>query len=174
MKTKMWEPLVEALGTFKSSGTEEKEALMNQLLFNFHPNHSIVLDMKLEVANKLCRAEDGNIENAEPEELEKKRKVCEDILGVMNIIYPGRSKYRGLLLHELVDTVLALVGKLYSTEVIGKEAFNEEIKHCKEYLMEGIDCLKHDRSGSFESGVCQKMRKMQESCEDFQKFISFL
>ena len=174
MKTRMWEPLVEALGTFKSSGTEEKELLMNQLLVHFHPNHSMILDMKLEVANKLCRANDGNIENANREELEKKKAACEEILGVMNIIYPGRSKYRGLLLHELGDTIMALTGKLYSMEVIGKDAFQEGIKMCHDYLDEGIDCLKHDRIGSFENGICQKMKNMQDSCKDFDSFINFL
>ena len=174
MKIKMWEPLVEALGTFKSAGTQEKEALMNQLLLTFHPNHSMVLEMKLEIANKLCRGANGSMDNAKTEELEKKKTVCEDILGVMNIIYPGRSKYRGLILHELVDTVLALAGKLYNNDHISKEIFNDELKHCKELLEEGIDCLKHDRAGSFESGVCQQMRNMQDSCKDFQNFISFL
>eukprot|EP00091_Calanus_sinicus_P012272 TRINITY_DN27793_c0_g1_i1.p1 TRINITY_DN27793_c0_g1~~TRINITY_DN27793_c0_g1_i1.p1 ORF type:complete len:144 (+),score=19.23 TRINITY_DN27793_c0_g1_i1:3-434(+) len=141
MKIKMWEPLVEALGTFKSTGRTEKEALMSQLLLNFHPNHSMVIEMKLEIANKLGRDENGSLDNTNPKELEKKKKVCEDILGVMNIIYPGRSKYRGLLLHELGDTVLGLAGKLYNNDDITKEQFTDELTNCKDFLNEGIDCL---------------------------------
>ena len=170
----MWEPFVEALGTFKSTGTQEKEALMNQLLLNFHPNHSMVIEMKLEVANKLCREDNGILDNATTEDLKKKKKVCEDILGVMNIIYPGLSKYRGLLLHELADTNLSLAAKLFNHQEISKTEFNENLKLCKDFLDGGIDCLKHDRAGSFESGVCHKMRKMKDSCQDFETFISFL
>ena len=174
LKVKMWEPLVEALGTFKSTGTQEKEALMNQLLLNFHPNHSMVIEMKLEVANKLCRDDNGILDNATTDDLKKKKKVCEDILGVMNIIYPGLSKYRGLLLHELADTNLSLAAKLFNHQEISKTEFNENLKLCKDFLDEGIYCLKHDRVGSFESGVCHKMRKMKDSCQDFETFISFL
>merc|ERR1712098_489808 len=113
---------------------------------------------KLEVANKLCRSHGGSLENANIEDLKKKRKVCEDILGVMNIIYPGQSKYRGLLLHELGDTNLALAAKLFNNGEISKEEFDESLKLCQASLDEGIDCLKHDRVGSFESGICQKMK----------------
>ena len=102
----MWEPIIEAFTTFQSTRPEETIGLIAQLENTFHPHHSIILDLKLNIANKLCRDDKSLMDTASFAELEKKTEVCEDILSVLDIVYPGLSKYRGLLLHELSETIL--------------------------------------------------------------------
>ena len=162
------------MGTFQSTGLEEKRSLIDQLENIFHPTHSIVLDLKLNIVNKLCRDSNGLMESSELAELEKKMILCEEILSVLNIVYPGRSKYRGLLLHELSETILVRSSKLFSREKLTNKLFYEDLTKVSALLTEGIRCLEHDRKGSLESEVCSNMRKMQVTSEDFKNFINFL
>ena len=114
----------------------------------FHPNHSIVLELQLNVANKLCRDEAGNL-SPDPEKLIKKQELCEHLMGVLDIVYPGRSKYRGLILHELAETVITLTGKLFHENKLSIVSFHflqgvPNSNHL-ECLIKGTPCI-----GSFE------------------------
>ena len=170
----MWEPIIEAFTTFQSTRPEETIGLIAQLENTFHPHHSIILDLKLNIANKLCRDDKSLMDTASSAELEKKTEVCEDILSVLDIVYPGLSKYRGLLLHELSETILIRASKLFNMEKLSKEKFLTDLEKVSGLLSEGICCLEHDRKGSSESEVCSNMKKMQVTIEDFKKFINFL
>ena len=114
------------------------------------------------------------MESSSPAQLEDKRILCEDILSVLSIVYPGLSKYRGLLLHELSETILIRASKLFNMENLSKEKFLDELEKVSSLLEEGIHCLEQDRKGSVESEVCSNMKKMQLTTEDFKKFINFL
>ena len=85
----------------------------------FHPNHSIVLELQLNVANKMCRDETGNL-SPDPDKLIKKQELCEHLMEVLDIVYPGRSKYRGLILHELAETVITITAKLFQDNSLSK------------------------------------------------------
>ena len=172
--TSSWDPVIQAVTTFNSTRPAETRSLIAQLENTFHPHHSVILDLKINIANKLCRDDQGLMESASPAELEDKIGVCEDILSVLSIVYPGLSKYRGLLLHELSETILIRASKLFNMENLSKEKFSSDLEKICSLLEEGIHCLQRDREGSVESQVCANMRKMQSTTEDFKKFISFL
>lgn len=172
--TSSWDPVIQAITTFTSTGPAETRSLIAQLENTFHPHHSVILDLKINIANKLCRDGQGLMESSSPAELEDKIGVCEDILSVLSIVYPGLSKYRGLLLHELSETILIRASKLFNMENLSKEKFEADLEKICSLLVEGIQCLEKDREGSVESEVCSNMRKMQSTTGDFKKFISFL
>ena len=170
----MWEPIIQAMATFQSTGPQETIGLIAQLEKTFHPKHSIVLELKLNIANKLCR--DGNraMESSQIPELDRKVILCQELLSVLNIVYPGLSKYRGLLLHELSETILIRGSKLFNMEKLSKDNFRSVLEKVSGLLSEGICCLELDRKGTLESEVCSNMRKMQVTTDDFKNFIQFL
>ena len=114
------------------------------------------------------------MESSELAELENKIILCEEILFVLNVVYPGRSKYRGLLLHELSETILIRSSKLFHMEKLSNKHFLDSLEKVNALLTEGIGCLENDRKGSLESEICSNMRKMQVTSEDFKNFINFL
>ena len=114
------------------------------------------------------------MESSDLTELEKKKVLCEEILSVLKVVYPGRSKYRGLLLHELSETILITSSKLFHMEKLTNKLFLDSLEKVSALLAEGISCLQHDRKGSLESEICSNMRKMQVTSEDFKNFIKFL
>ncbi|XP_023332459.1 histone-lysine N-methyltransferase ASHR1 [Eurytemora carolleeae] len=101
------EPLVQALNVFQMPGTDTEESLIRTLEEKLHPTHQLVLDIKINLARKLGRTT-GLLRCAERSVVKNKINLCIETLGVMKIVYPGLSKYRGLLLYELADS-LALI-----------------------------------------------------------------
>jgi len=104
-------PLIQALQMFQIPGTTEEENLLESLKQSLHTNHYLVLELKLNLARKLGRTS-GLLDSATSDTLLKKITLCCESLGVMNIIYPGASKYRGLLFYEMSESLLVLAGRL--------------------------------------------------------------
>ena len=46
------------------------------------------------------------------------------VMDVLNIVYPGLSKYRGLVYHELCEALITRVGILFNRETISKVNYN--------------------------------------------------
>ena len=174
MSLKMWDPIIQAMSSFKSCGVEEKLGLIKQLEASFHPHHSLVLELKLSVVNKMCRDEQGQLVTSDLAALREKEDLCQDILSVLDIVYPGRSKYRGLMLHELSEASLTRSGELFNKETISKAEFSEALSKLLTWLNDGVLCLQHDRENSMEREVHDNMVKMIKTCEDFVNFINFL
>ena len=88
-------------------GIDEQEDFLDNLLTKFHENHSLVLQLKMNIAKELGRNEHGSLKGAKDDILEKKIMFCEELLTVMDIIEPGLSSNRGRLLYELADALMA-------------------------------------------------------------------
>ena len=99
------------MGSFESAGIEEKLNLIKQLENTFHPNHSMILELKLSIVNKMCKDKKGVL-CTNLEDLDTKIELCVSLLNVLDVVYPGRSKYRGLVLHEIAETALTRAGIL--------------------------------------------------------------
>ena len=87
-------------------GIDEQEDFLDNLLTKFHENHSLVLQLKMNIAKELGRNEHGSLKGAKDDILEKKIMFCEELLTVMDIIEPGLSSNRGRLLYELADALM--------------------------------------------------------------------
>jgi len=173
MMIKMWDPIVQAMGSFESAGIEEKLNLIKQLENTFHPNHSMILELKLSIVNKMCKDKKGVL-CTNLEDLDTKIELCVSLLNVLDVVYPGRSKYRGLVLHEIAETALTRAGILCNDNKIDQVEFNAKLKQILEYLDDGEKCLEHDRKNSMENEVYKNMQKTKETCKDFLNFSEFL
>ena len=80
------------------------------------------------------------------------QEVCQSVLSVLDIVYPGRTKYRcstvqystvlhckyrGLVLHELAEATLTLAAQLYSKEAISREQFAGDLARVSAWLEDG-------------------------------------
>ena len=174
MMIKMWEPIIQAMTSFQSCGVEEKLGLISQLETSFHPHHSVVLELKLSVVNKLCRDDQGRLVTTDHDQLQQKQDLCQDLLSVLNIVYPGRSKYRGLILHELSEACLTRSSQLFNTGEISRDMFHADLIKMINWLGDGSECLQHDRANSMEREVFDNLVKMKKTCEEFVDFINYL
>ena len=128
----------------------------------------------MSVVNKMCRDDSGNLITDNIDNLDKKIYLCQDLMKVLNIVYPGRSKYRGLILHELSEAILQKSSVLFDLQKIEKNQFCDDLVTVTELVVDGAQCLENDRKNSMESDVYSNLLKMKETSADFIKFSNFL
>ena len=73
--------------------------------------------------------------------LERKVELCEKLLEVTNIIEPGLTRIRGMILYELHAPLLFLARNHYQTEVISKEVFLKKMQSVIATLKEAAEIL---------------------------------
>ena len=79
---------------------------------NLHPNHYYLMDIKLALCQMLANSDgDVNIKD-----LVLKQKLCIELMNVVNVLSPGISRLRGVVLYELQKALL-----LYAKEKFSKE-----------------------------------------------------
>jgi len=150
-----WGPLVQALQEFATTTVEELDGLITQLLTKLHPKHYMVTELQLEVVKRMSRGSEGAKE-ATREGLERMVEVVEGLLEVMRVVHPGRTKWRGLLLYELGETLIMLAGLV-------EERSASRLRTVVDVLEEGVRCLEHDPETTNEGQVCQKMNDFLET-----------
>jgi len=162
---KATQELIPIVQEFRMFGIEEQEDFVDNLLTKFHENHSLVLQLKLNIAKELGRGENDSLKDADKDTLEKKIMLCEELLGVMDLIDPGLSVVRGTLLYELAAAVMVLEEKSGKDNFGISESLENKYEACEEYLDEAINCLANER----ESELCQICIKIQTMKMDIKK-----
>ena len=122
----------------------------------------------------MCRDGSGNLITDNIDNLNKKIYLCQDLMKVLNIVYPGRSKYRGLILHELSEAILQKSSVLFNQQKLDKNEFCFDLQTVTKLGEDGAQCLQNDRKNSMESDVYSNLLKMRETATDFIKFSNFL
>ena len=137
-------------------GIDEQEDFMNNLLTKFHENHSLVLQLKMNIAKELGRNEHGSLKGAEDDILEKKIMFCEELLTVMDIIEPGLSSNRGRLLYELADALMTKERRHVKDLSEGRENTSLTVER---YLYEALKCLENDKDHELKH-LCTNITQM--------------
>lgn len=70
---------------------------------NLHYNHFYLMDVKLALCQMIGDTTDGN--DVPEKDLIMKQKLCLELVNVANIISPGISRLRGVILYELQKTL---------------------------------------------------------------------
>ena len=140
-------------------GIDEQEDFMNNLLTKFHENHSLVLQLKMNIAKELGRNEHGSLNDAEDDILEKKFMFCEELLTVMDIIEPGLSSNRGRLLYELADTLKTKERRHVKDLSEERETRENTSLAIERYLYEALKCLENDKDHELKH-LCMKIKQI--------------
>ena len=93
---------------------------------------------------------------------------------VVQILYPGISKLRGLLMYELGETLLTTRSRRFQESKMGKEEFLEDMRRSNMCFEEGISCLRFDGEGSVEHSICEEMKNKIVTTKDLITFAQFL
>ena len=138
-------------------GIDEQEDFMNNLLTKFHENHSLVLQLKMNIAKELGRNEHGSLNDAEDDILEKKIMFCEELLTVMDIIEPGLSINRGRLLYELADALKTKERRHVKDLSEERETREDTSLAIERYLYEALKCIENDKDHDLKH-LCMKIK----------------
>ncbi|XP_038222452.1 SET domain-containing protein SmydA-8 [Zerene cesonia] len=113
---------------------EQREAFINKYKSVFHPRHSVLLSVKYTLAELYGRVEGYTIDELPDLMLERKVEMCRLVLKTLDIILPGESRMRGMMLYELHAPLMYLARNEFSAGIIAQEQL-------KEKLQEPLQCL---------------------------------
>ncbi|XP_011560447.3 SET domain-containing protein SmydA-8 [Plutella xylostella] len=113
---------------------EQREATLKKYKSVFHPQHSILLSLKHSLAQLYGRVEGYEIDELPDLVLERKADFCRLMLRVLDVLIPGESRMRGMVLYELHAPIMFIARNEFSAGTITQEKL-------KERLQEPIKCL---------------------------------
>lgn len=110
------------INVLQSSGTSlENIELCEQLLKKYqkllHPNHFLLISLKESLIEKYGWLLSNKVEELDTSAnvIDRKVKLCQDVLKVLDILQPGMSRARAMLLYEIYITKIALLKRDWDT-----------------------------------------------------------
>lgn len=83
------------------------EKLIDKYSKILNPNHYLIVDLKqklIAILRSICDYEP----NAQPKILQRKIRLCEEILPILKVIQPGISRLKGIALYEYFNSMVEL------------------------------------------------------------------
>lgn len=144
--TKLYDEL-DAIG---GSDINQIETFMRKYSKTLHKNHYIFLSAKHSLCQLYGKIDGFLINELSVEQLKKKEDYCRDLLEVIDILEPGSSRLRGVILYELhAPIMIHITSELQSGKITNSE-FRRRLKEVVQILRKSYEILKHEPVGSSE------------------------
>lgn len=142
--TKLYDEL-DAIG---GSDINQIELFMRRYAKTLHSNHYIFLSAKHSLCQLYGKVDGFLINELSAEQLKKKEDYCRDLLDVINVLEPGSSRLRGVILYELHAPVMLQITRELQMRRIKNCDFKRGLREVLGILTEAYDILKHEPEGS--------------------------
>lgn len=144
--TKLYDEL-DAIG---GNDINQIETFMKKYSKTLHRNHYIFLSAKHSLCQLYGKIDGYLINELNSDLLKRKEDYCRDLLEVVDILEPGCSRLRGVILYELhAPVMLQITGELQSGRIKLPE-FKRRTKEVLRMLKESYEILQHEPTGSSE------------------------
>ncbi|KAJ8953591.1 hypothetical protein NQ318_003014 [Aromia moschata] len=125
-------------------GIEGRETIYKRYKSVLHPKNAYMSILRSSLVQLYGRADGYELDDLPDILLERKVELCMQLLEVLNVIEPGRSRIRGLTLYELHGPLMMLARHQYQNDVISKEEFRHQLQKAIDTLLESVDILKQE------------------------------
>ncbi|XP_018577319.1 protein msta-like [Anoplophora glabripennis] len=129
-------------------GIEKREAIYRKYRSVLHPKNSYMSILRSALTQLYGKSDEYTLEDLPDIILERKVELCNQLLEVLNVIEPGRSRIRGITLYELHGPLMVLAKHQYLNDVITKEFFRNDLKKAIDVLGEAVQILKQEPENS--------------------------
>ena len=137
-------------------GVEAHEAFLKKYKPILHPNHVVLIRVKYALAKMYGRMEGYEANSLTNDQLERKLGLCREVLGVLDVIMPGQSRMRGVMMYELHLPLVLLANRQLQRGPGGgadPAKIKANLKQGLQFLKQGMEILKLQPEGSFESKI---------------------
>ncbi|KAI5754356.1 hypothetical protein M8J77_007961 [Diaphorina citri] len=146
---------------------EESERLLRQYKSVLHPNHAFLTILKHSLVQFYGRSDGYTYEDLPDILLERKANLCKDILIVIDVVEPGKTRLRGLMLFEQhIPQMLYAQSRYRYGELTGKK-LKDELENVRDVLKEAVEILKLEDpaspEGSIAVGGLESLKELEES-----------
>ncbi|KRT82251.1 SET domain-containing protein, partial [Oryctes borbonicus] len=104
-----------------SSTIEARESLYRKYRSVLHPRNAFFTILRISLAQMYGKMEGYTMDLLPDVLFERKVELCQQILENINVIEPGWSRLRGIIMYELHAPLIMLARNLYNTNAIDKE-----------------------------------------------------
>lgn len=157
--TKLYDEL-DAIG---GNDINQIEMFMRKYSKTLHRNHYIFLSAKHSLCQLLGKVDGFLINELSPELLKRKEDYCRDLLEVIDVLEPGSSRLRGVILYELHAPVMLELTRELQLGKIKNSEFKRRLKEVIEILKRSFNILQHEPVGSSEHQMAVAARSALDS-----------
>ncbi|XP_058795738.1 LOW QUALITY PROTEIN: SET domain-containing protein SmydA-8-like [Phymastichus coffea] len=135
-----------------------------------HPRHAFLIMTKYSLCQLYGRVEQYLLEDLPDIVLEHKVDMCRQLLQVLDIVEPGMSRSRGIILYELHAPLLFIARSQWTASTIDNAALKSKMIEAMAILKQAADILSLEPKGTPEAeiaeGAKQAMAQLQTSIDD--------
>ncbi|VVC87245.1 unnamed protein product [Leptidea sinapis] len=148
---------------------EMREAFLEKYKSVFHPRHSILLSVKYTLAELYGRVEGYTIDELPDLMLERKVEMCRLLLTTLDVILPGDTRMRGMMLYELHAPLMYLARSEFSAGLITQEQLKTRLEEPMKCLAGAAKILQREDPQSPEGTIgfiaSQSLEQLKASVE---------
>jgi len=148
------------------------KALVKNLSKKLHRNHSIMIELKQLLVSGLGRAPGFTMEEMGEEDIRLKILLCQQLLEVQDIVSPGLTLGRGLLLYEL-HSALVMLANLEFALTNNTEGLLTRLQESEALLLEAIRILSpesdHSEFGHVKMAAGESYQELAQYLESVRR-----
>lgn len=134
---------------------EKCEQLFRKYRAVFHPSHYLLTALRHNLIELYGRVEGYELEDLTDDLLEHKMKLCQSVLNVLNVLYPGMTRTRAMLLYDLHAPIVLSAKISYATGMIKDAELKKKLQEAIAFLQESTTILEWEDVDSVEYAIAQ-------------------
>nr|XP_036677093.1 SET domain-containing protein SmydA-8 [Drosophila suzukii] len=117
------------------------------------PNHYLLLSAKYSLCQIYGRIDGYLLPQMSPEDIARKESYCREFLEIIDVLDPGLTRLRGLIMYELHAPVMVLAQMAIQNGQISRQEFQRRLKEVVKLLQVSRDILCLEPEGSTENAM---------------------
>lgn len=134
---------------------EKCEQIFQKYRAVFHPCHYLLTGLRLNLIELYGRVEGYELEDLPDNLLEHKMSMCRSVLNVINVLYPGKTRTRAMLLYDLHAPIVLSAKISYVTGIIQDDELKKKLQEAVSLLQECTTILAWEDADSVEYSIAQ-------------------
>ncbi|KAH8388057.1 hypothetical protein KR093_011417, partial [Drosophila rubida] len=114
------------------------------------PNHYLLLSAKYSLCQIYGRIEGYLLPQMSPEDVARKERYCREFLQIIDLLEPGLTRLRGLIMYELHAPIMVLAQLGMQSGQLRRPEFQRRIKEVLKLLQDSAHILQMEPPGSSE------------------------
>lgn len=150
--------LYDELDSLGGNDIHQIEMFMRKYAKTLHVNHYIFLSAKHSLCQLYGKIDGFLINELSEEQLKRKESYCESLLEVIDVLEPGFSRLRGVILYEMHAPVMLQITRELQMGRINIAEFKRRLRNVTNMLERSHAILKYEPEGSqeYEMAVAAK------------------
>lgn len=148
------------------------KSILCQLQRYLYPTHGFIIELKL-LLIQIIRPDMSRSETEMESVWREKLRLCEDVMEVLNIVEPGLSLNRGLVLHEIQAALVHLANVEFERDTNQTSKLQKTLQKARNLLRETKVCLDMETSDTVEAQArSETIRQEQQELDNYIELVA--